>query len=185
MSDLYRSLRRLSDYMSKGNDTDYVEQISSIAGDVFEQTTGSSMINVDFTNDANALNVINKVVNKENRFGLIMKIEASEILRAVQTYTAMIGSLGLFKEVMPVVLDRAVAQIQRDYPDAINDTRDSVSIGDAIETVAEWLERIANRDPLLFRQLSEKIRLSVAGPVPLPAVMTENIDDIKGDTIDV
>lgn len=179
MSDLYRSLRRLSDYLSKGDGTDYVEQISSIAGNIFEQTTGSGMINVDFTNDANALSVVNKVVNKGNRFGLVMKIEASEILRAVQTYTAMIGSLGLFKEVMPVVLSRAVAHIEAEYPDSITDNRDSVSVGDALETVAAWLERVANRDPLLFRKLSEKIRLSVASPVTEPSLAVEPTEEEK------
>lgn len=158
VSDLYRSLKKLGQYLGKNDDRDYVNDVSKIAGDVFQEATGSDIINADFKNDASVLVVINKLVNKGNRFGLVMKLEATDILRAVQTYTSMIGSLGLYAEVMPQVIDRAVNDIRRLYPEVTQDTKDSVSIGDALETVGNWLERVANRDPLLFQKLSAKIR---------------------------
>jgi len=103
VSDLYRSLRKLGDYIGKNDNRDYVNEVSQIAGDVFQQATGSDIISVDFQNDSSVLAIINKMVNKGNRFGLVMKLEATEILRAVQTYTSMVGSLGLYSKVMPAL----------------------------------------------------------------------------------
>ncbi len=168
VSDLYRSLKRLGEYIGKGDNRDYVNEVSKIASDVFEQATGSDIINTDIKNDASVLMIINKLVNKGNRFGLVMKLEATDILRAVQTYTSMIGSLGLYEKVMPDVINYAIMDIKKQYPDIAQDTKEAVSIGDAIETVANWLERVAARDPMLFRQLSDKIRLNKAAPIPEP-----------------
>jgi len=169
VSDLYRSLRKLGDYIGKNDSSrDYVNEVSQIAGDVFQQATGSDIINADFKNDSSVLVIINKMVNKGNRFGLVMKLEATEILRATQTFTSMMGSLGLYAKVMPYVIDQSVKDIRRLYPEVTQDTKESVSIGDALETVANWLERVANRDPLLFQQLSEKIRINKNIPVTNP-----------------
>jgi hypothetical protein len=169
VSDLYRSLKRLGDYMGKSGagEGSYMQEISQVAGDVFEKATGTNMINMDFKNDASVLVIINKLVNKGNRFGLVMKLEATEILRATQTYTSMVGSLGLYQKIMPGVIDQAVHDIRERHPEVIHDTKDNVSIADALETVANWLERVAERDPVLFRQLSEKIRINRA-TIPRP-----------------
>jgi serine/threonine protein kinase len=168
VSDLYRSLRRLGDYISQQNtDRDYVNEVSQVAGNVFEQATGSNMINMDFKSDASILVIINKLVNRGNRFGLVVKLEAAEILRAIQTYTSLVGSLGLYQKVMPDIMHQAVEDIRKQHPEVIHDTKDTISMSDAIETIANWLERVADRDPLLFRQLSEKIRINTA-VVPKP-----------------
>lgn len=174
VSDLYRSLRRLSDYIGQKNDSrDYVNEVSQVASSVFEKATGSNLINMDIKNDASILAVINKLVNKGNRFGLVMKLEATEILRAIQTYTSLVSSLGLYKEVMPDIIHRSVRDIKAKYPEEIQDQKDAVSISDAVETVVNWLERVADRDPLLFKQLSEKIRINTA---TLPKPTKEGTD---------
>ena len=128
---------------------------------------------MDIKNDASILAVINKLVNKGNRFGLVMKLEATEILRAIQTYTSLVSSLGLYKEVMPDIIHRSVRDIKAKYPEEIQDQKDAVSISDAVETVVNWLERVADRDPLLFKQLSEKIRINTA---TLPKPTKEGTD---------
>lgn len=168
VSDLYRSLKRLGEYIGKNDDRDYVKDVSKIAGDVFQQATGSDIINADFKNDSSVLVIINKMVNKGNRFGLVMKLEATEILRATQTFTSMLGSLGLYAKVMPYVIDNSVKDIRRLFPEVTQDNKETVSIGDAIETVANWLERVAARDPMLFKQLSNKIRFNKVVPMPEP-----------------
>jgi serine/threonine protein kinase len=172
VSDLYRSLKRLGEYMGKSGDSNYMAEISQVAGDVFEQATGSNMVNVDFKNDASVLVIINKLVNKNNRFGLVMKLEATEILRATQTYTSLVGSLGLYQKVMPSVVHHSIEHIRAAHPEVIHDTKDTVSIAAAIETVTNWLERVAERDPVLFRQLSEKIRINRT-TVPKPIIEEE------------
>jgi hypothetical protein len=175
VSDLYRSLKSLGDYLSKGSDRDMVNEVSQVAGSVFELATGSDTISLDVKSDANVLSVINKLVNKGNRFGIIMKLEATEILRAIQTYTAMLSSLGLYNKVMPAIMDRSVRDIQARHPDIIRDDKEAVSVSDALETVAAWLERIAARDPMLFRQLSEKMRVTKPAIIPESEGEIENV----------
>jgi hypothetical protein len=98
-------------------------------------------------------------VNKGNRFGLIMRLEATDILRTVQTYTSLVSSLGRYREVVPPMMDQVTQDIRRLYPETITNTDDQIAVGDAIDTIMEWLERVAERDPALFRQLMQKIRL--------------------------
>ncbi len=160
VSDLYRSLRRLGDYIGSRQDKDYVSEVSRVAEKVFTDATGTNVVNADFKNDASAFVAINKLINRGNRFGLVMKLEATDMLRAIQTFTTLLSSLDLYQQVMPPVLEHAVAYIRENYEEEINENKDSVALSDALETVANWLERVADRDPVLFRQLSDKIRFS-------------------------
>jgi serine/threonine protein kinase len=160
VSDLYRSLKKVSQFMNKDKDAaNYIGEIGKIAGRVFEQSTGTDMVEADFSQSANVLTVVNKIINKGNRFGFVMKLEATEILRSIQTLTSLIGSLGLYKEVMPPVLDQAVKEVTRLYPEITTETKDDIQMGDAIEVITNWLGRIAERDPILFKQISDKINM--------------------------
>ena len=100
------------------------------------------------------------MINKDNRFGLVMRLEASEILRAAQTYITLVETLGRRSVVLPVVFERVVQQIDRDHPELRHQSDENMSMSDAIETVSNWLERVAERDPALFRELTERIKLS-------------------------
>jgi len=164
VGDLYRALRRVSEYLSRSGDKDYVNEVSKVAGKIFSEATGSDIINLDATSDTNVLVVINKLINKGNRFGLVMKLEATDMLRAIQTYTTLLSSLGVYAQVMPVTLKQANEYVRQKYPDVATDNRESVDIAFAIETIANWLERVADRDPILFRQLAEKIRMQPEVP---------------------
>ncbi len=158
VSDLYRSLRRIGEYIGQGGSNDYVNEVSKVAEKVFSEATGTNIVQADFKSDSSILVIINKLVNKGNRFGLVMKLEATEMLRAIQTYSSLVSTLGLYREVMPPTLSQAVAYIREHHGEEIVDNKEAVSMSDALETVANWLERVADRDPALFRQLSEKIR---------------------------
>lgn len=161
VGDLYKALKRLSEFMGgNGDDRDYVSEVTNIAGKMLVGNDGSSHFEADLKDDAGILASISKAVNKGNRFGLVISLEASELLRAIQTYTAMLSSLGLYRKVMVPMMDRAVIEIARANPEVTKDTSDKVSVGQAIETVSNWLERVAERDPLLFRELSEKMRMN-------------------------
>jgi len=162
VSDLYRSLKRIGEYLGKSNDRDYVNEVSKVAEEIFIQSTGSSTVAADLRKDTSILETITTQFNKGNRFGLIVKLEATEILRAIQTFSSLLSTLGMLHDVMPDTLSRSVDYIKTHHPEATKDSAESVSMGEAIETVANWLERIANKDPLLFRQISEKINASTA-----------------------
>lgn len=160
VSDLYRALRKLGEYLGKTDEREYLDEVSKIAEQTFVEATGTNLVSADFNNDANALMQVNKILNKGNRFGLVMKLEATEVMRVVQTYTTLMTSLGIYKEVMGNILHRAVHDIRELYPDIANSDKDNIGIGDALDTVMSWLERVADRDPLLFRQLADKIKMS-------------------------
>ncbi len=164
VSDLYRSLRKIGEYLGAKDNRDYVNEVSQVAEKVFTDATGTNMVEVDFRKDDNILKVINKLVNKGNRFGLVMKLEATEMLRAIQTYTTLLSSLGVYKETMPVIIHHSVGYIREHHAEDVHDSKDSIAMADALETVASWLERVADRDPALFRQLSGKIRTSPVAP---------------------
>lgn len=174
VSDLYRSLRKLGAFLDKSGEKDYVNEVSQVAGKIFSDATGSDVVSFDVRQDANILTVINKLVNKGNRFGLIMKLEATEMLRAIQTYTTLLTSLGLYQKVMQPTLEQTTTYVREHFPDAVTANEESVDISSALETVANWLERVADRDPLLFRQLSDKIRVSTKTEVQLDSKGADN-----------
>lgn len=158
VSDLYRALKKLSTMnVSAEKDANFTKEIGKIAQEAFSKVTGSDDIR-PMVEDGSILLIINKVVNKENRFGLVMKVEASEILRAAQTYMTLVETLGRRNEVLPNVFDRLVADIRENHPEIYHHEEDAPSFGEAIETVSNWLERVAERDPALFQQLMQKIR---------------------------
>lgn len=164
VSDLYRALKKLATIYGKPEDKDYLSEVSGIAAQAFAEVTGTDIIEANFTQDNSALSVINRLVNKGNRFGLVMRLEASDILRAVQTYTALVSSLGRYQTVVPPMMDRVVKDVQNLYPESIADDDNQIGISEAIDIIMKWLERVAERDPALFRQLMSKIRLGSNQP---------------------
>lgn len=158
VSDLYRALKRLATMYGRNDDTDYLSEVSGVAAQAFAEVTGTDIIEADFTQDSNGLAIINKIVNKGNRFGLVMRLEASDILRAVQTYTSLVSSLGRYKFVVPPMMDRVVADINQKHPEIVSEPENQIPVSDAIDIIMKWLERVAERDPALFRKLMAKIR---------------------------
>ncbi len=175
VKDLYLSLKRLGEFLDKSGTRNYVNEVSEVAGKIFTDATGSETIDLDFKDNAGVLNVINKLVNKGNRFGLILKLEATDMLRAIQTYTTMLSSLGLYQRVMPPTLARATTYIRENHPEAIVAEKDAMAISSALETVAAWLERVADRDPMLFRLLSQKMSAGAVKEVKLEVEGAENV----------
>jgi len=164
VSDLYRALKKMAKVYGKDQGKDYMSEVSAVAAQAFAEVSGTDIIEGNFVEDGSALQAINGIVNKGNRFGLVMRLESSELLRAIQTYTSLVSSLGRYQAVMPTLMDKVVTDVKRLYPQKLVDTDDTISIGDAIETIMNWLERVAERDPALFRQLMDKIKFNASMP---------------------
>ncbi len=155
VGDLYQALNRIGQFFGAKT----VKNVTKIAGDLFEQTSGSEKLNIDNQSpDISVLMMMNRAINKGNRFGLVMKLENSEILRATQTFTSMVSALGRSRQVTPKVLEQVVRDIRAEHPEYTSDMSDHTSLSEAVETVAAWLERVALRDPALFQKLSSKVR---------------------------
>ena len=153
VGDLYQALNRIGQFIGEKT----LKNVTKIAGETFEQVIGTNLVK-DTQSDASMILMINKVVNKGNRFGIVMKLENSDILRATQTFSTMISYLGRDKQVTPIVLDRVVHEVSNIHPEYLATHENNTSIGDAIETIVNWLERVALRDPILFQKLANKVR---------------------------
>jgi hypothetical protein len=171
VSDLYRALKKLSSMRSSPDgESDYTRHVGTIAQETFSKAVGTKDI-LPMLQNTRALQIINQMVNKDNRFGLVMKLEASDMLRAAQTYMTLVETMGRLNVVMPRVFSRVVDQVNKDFPGLAHQGDATMSVGQALEIVTNWLERIAERDPVLFKQLLERIRprtIQDIAPAPLP-----------------
>ncbi len=163
VSDLYGALKKLNTMMpKKPTDEDFTKIVGKIAEQAFNSEMGDKATLTSLLKDANETQLmitINKMVNKDNRFGLVMKLETSEYTRAMSTYLSLVGSLDRRAEVLPKVFIRSVTAIERDFGNLVDDPTGEKSISQALDIISSWLERIALRDPQLFKQLMERIRI--------------------------
>ncbi len=159
--DLYRSLVTISKFIGESAEQALPKQIGKVAEKTFEQATGKTVLEISEGGDDMILLEANKIFNEGNRFGLIMKFEETSIIRASQSFNSLLVTLGRFKQVMPKIMVRVVDHVTKNHPDLLHDST-TMPIGDAIEVVTNWLERVADKDPQLFSELSKKIRMKTA-----------------------
>lgn len=159
VSDLYRALKKLSTLrpQTEISDGDFTRHVGKIAQETFSSAIGTKDI-LPLLHDGRVLQIINQMVNKDNRFGLVMRLDASEMMRAAQTYMTLVETLGRRNYVLPEVFKKVVAKVELEYPGLVHQTDAAMSVSKALETVTNWLERVAERDPVLFRQLLERIQ---------------------------
>jgi hypothetical protein len=53
---------------------------------------------------------------------------------------------------------QSVERLRKDKPELSIETDSNMNIQRALDIVTKWLERIANRDPLLFRKLMSQLK---------------------------
>ncbi|HET6924644.1 MAG TPA: AarF/ABC1/UbiB kinase family protein [Candidatus Saccharimonadales bacterium] len=167
MSDLYRALRKLSSLRSTsqnsgsnsdGSQFNFAKELGRMMQEILHNTLGTYDLQ-ELLEDGRMLYIFNNMVNKGNRFGLVVKLEASEILRASQTYMTLTEALGRRRVVMPQVLANVVQEVEAQYPQLRTETEDNISMTQALEIINLWLERVAMRDPALFDNLMRRIKL--------------------------
>lgn len=173
-NDLYRAFKRIHEVRGAGSGDDLTRTIGKLAKRAFASQikpgTGG------LTNDNNMLKLINQVVNKQNRFGLVLKLQSSEVLRAAQTYIAFVESLNRGTVILPIIFRRAIDQVRIDKPELTVETTSNMSVSAAFDIVTKWLERVALKDPLLFKRFMRQLR----GNAPL-----EYEDNINKEILNV
>jgi hypothetical protein len=174
MNDLYKSLRKISSFrpshpVPEGEtaptpeDQNLTKELGRVMQEILKTTLGTTDMRA-IVDDGRVIQIFNNMVNKGNRFGLVMRIESSEILRAAQTYMTLVESLGRRKAVLPRVFSEVVAMVEQTHPDIRTLGDEPITITQALEIINGWLERVAMRDPLLFDKLIKRIRLSNTKP---------------------
>lgn len=158
VSDLYRSLKKVTSLLPGGEDNDLILRIGRLAQRNFEKEQSKSKSEVkNIIENGGILSMMNQVVNKGNRFGLIMKLEDTEMLRAAQSYMTLVETLGEKTTVLPKAFDSALARVAVDFPEVTFDTPDLPSVNRSMEIISRWLERIADKDPALFSVIVGKL----------------------------
>jgi hypothetical protein len=178
VNDLYRALKRLGNFSRKpgaahDDSNDYTKAVGKIAEETFKKAVGVQDIR-PLIEDGRILQMMNQMVNKGNRFGFVMRLDSSEILRASQTYITLVEALGRRKAVLPRVFREVIVRVEQEHPELLSQDEETVSISQALEIVSRWLERVAERDPALFSQLMKRVKLNgAAGTIPVPAPQKE------------
>lgn len=177
MNDLYKALRKVSSYQSNrapagegaAQQANFAKELGRMMQEILHSALGTYDLQT-ILEDGRMLYIFNNMVNKGNRFGLVMRLESSEILRASQTYMTLVEALGRRKEVIPVVFTQVVSIVEREHPEVRTEGDEPMSIAQALETINRWLERVAARDPALFDKLLRRIKLqSTKQPKSTPA----------------
>jgi serine/threonine protein kinase len=154
---LYRAFKRLHDAQGPSSSEDLTKTIGKLAKKAFTSQMNKSE-SANLMNDSNMLKMINQIVNKQNRFGLVLTVESSEILRAAQTYVTLVETLKRDKEVLPKMFRYSVDQLRKDHPELSIEEPVKMTINTAVDIVTKWLERVAMRDPMLFKKLMGQLR---------------------------
>lgn len=154
--DLYNAFKRLHD-MRDGNSEDLTKTIGKLAKQAFTAHMKKSESH-KVMSEPNMLKMINQIVNKQNRFGLVLTVQSSEILRAAQSYVTLVEALGRQDQVLPVMFAGAVERLRKDKPELTIEESSNMTIATALDIVTKWLERVANRDPMLFKKLMSQLR---------------------------
>lgn len=182
VNDLYRALKKLSSFMggayaarstidpqvaqaaittSDTSKNDLMKEVGLIVQNIFDSAVGTRDVQ-SILNDGRMLQAFSQMVNRGNRLGLVVRLESSEVLRAAQTYITLLESLGVRSQALPRILERVTVRVMQEYPEIANETERSLSTSQAVDIVNRWLERVAVRDPMLFRQLLGKIDIKKA-----------------------
>lgn len=157
VKDLYRSLMTISKFIGEQAEKALPRQLGQVAEQTFEKATGKKMIDMKDGQEEYALMDANRIFNQGNRFGLILKLEDTAIMRSAQSYITLLISLGRYKQVLPKITSRVIEYVELKHPE-VREDEETVSLSDALETVSAWLERVADKDPKLFQELTKKIR---------------------------
>ena len=173
VNDLYRALKKLGSLTPgvqnlsstaaqrllpgdpKPASNDLVREIGRIVQDAFDSATGTNDLR-SLVEQGQLLHAFGQIANKDNRLGLVIRLESSEVLRASQTYIALLEALNR-NSLFETILAQSVSTIAREHPDIVQDTDATLSMSQAIAIINHWLERVALRDPVLFSQLLRRI----------------------------
>lgn len=158
VSDLYKAMKKITS-MLPANDksNDLTRQMGLIAESNFQQEMSDEDLGTSIRS-GNILSTVNQVVNSGNRFGIIVKIDDTEMLRAAQSYITLVDSFGLKGTALPDAFKQGLDYVAQQRPDYTKETDFAMSANRAMEVISKWLERVANRDPVLFKTFVSKIK---------------------------
>jgi serine/threonine protein kinase len=167
VSDLYKAMKKITSLLPENDKSnDLTRQMGLVAEANFKKEMGDENIE-NALKSGSIVGTINNVINSGNRFGVIVKLDDSEMLRAAQSYITLVGSFDLKAEILPVAFKQGLEYVASVRPDYTQESEINMSANRAMEVISKWLERVANRDPALFKTFVTKIK-SAERQTPAP-----------------
>ena len=161
--DLYLALAKISPFAAtkEGRQINLNNELAKIVGNVFEETFSEDDLKT-MTDSPKALVMFDRIANRNNRFGFKLKVQDTEMLRTLVTWTSLVHMLDLYLEVMKPVYTKVIKKVDETYPDLKSLNDPEISHNHALQIISTWLERIAVGDPGLFKSLMTKMHLKSA-----------------------
>ena len=154
--DLYRALKKLSTMTARKIDLN--QELGQLAEDNVKQLLSQDDID-QIARSPKAISILDNLANQDNKLALQTRVEDSQVIRAGLAFHSLLANLGLYQQVMRPVYNKVIPRIQETYPALKTQTDPEMSSGQAIDIVSNWLERVANRNPGLFRDLIAHLQL--------------------------
>jgi hypothetical protein len=176
---IYRALKKLTGMMPiEKNEQAQQNMLKNVGGVIKELFDGESQTEdlLETMSQGRLLRLFSQVINKGNRLGLTIKFEDSEILRAAQTYMSTVEALGMRAEVFTTVFTTVVREEGQKHPEITgNEGERQITTSQALEVINSWLERVANKDPMLFRRLLQQVGAAGYGTVKAAKQVTKEV----------
>lgn len=156
-NDLYMSLQKISSFLSMRyhQNVDINKIIEELALSIFKEKMGG--IETDqMSKHMQSGGGVNNVINDRNRFGLVGKMQDADMMRSWLTYNNFLKSIGK-RQLISRIYDRIMTQVEKEMPELESDEPPHISLATAVDIMSSWLERVAQRDPMLFRQLMSQL----------------------------
>lgn len=158
VSDLYKAMKKITSLLPENDKTnDLTRQMGLVAEANFKKEMGNEDIE-SALKSGSIVSTINNVINSGNRFGVIVKLDDSEMLRAAQSYITLVSSFDLKAQILPEAFKEGLDYVATQRPDYTQESENTMSANRALEIISKWLERVANRDPALFKTFVTKIK---------------------------
>lgn len=155
-SSLYSALQKLGNVFAA--DVNLNQELSKFIESNFMELSGGESLE-SIARSPRAVTLLNRMVNQNNRYGFVMDMKSTDVLRAAHSAITLLDSLGMYQKVVPEVYKRVIAEVEVNFPQLAAEPQPTISVGKAIDVVTGWLERVADRDPGLFRSLMQKLQL--------------------------
>lgn len=156
--DLYQSLMVVSKFQNgKGPAVETIEKaLKNVADESFETNKGHVNL-AQLIDQGMVFRLVNNTINAGNRFAIELDVDGALVTKAAQMYMMVLHSLGMKRGVMRNVFARTIEAVENN-PEIDLKPAPQPDIASAIETITRWLEKVAERDPLLYRRLTNGAR---------------------------
>lgn len=152
--DLTQSMQTLSTYFGKQDLVNRtLQELGQSAAKTLQEQGADPAIS-SMLDQYRMVYLFTQVINKGNRFGLHLTLEAPAFARSTQIFLHIVHRLGCDKQLLRRSWERVLAANQNLQP-AQSAAYDNETIDYSMHTIASWLERLHYSDPGLYKRITQ------------------------------